>query len=110
MCHCTITYKCGHDEKGVKPYHCKCDTIALEAKKYTRMCDGCVIDVPYRASPRDEGAVFKNESMREMRVRLAQEKVLVEEEDCKEGSLGGDIGMKGGNQEDKEGKYGGNSG
>ena len=80
MCHCTITYECGHFEENVKPYNCKCDDFALANKDYTRRCDDCVVGIPYPASSRDEGRRFKNESISETRVRLAQEANRADEE------------------------------
>ena len=73
MCYCTIIYNCDHFEANTKPYHCKCGTFALGDKKYTRKCDDCVIEIPYTASSRDEGRRFENESIPEMRVRVAQD-------------------------------------
>ena len=80
MCYCTIFYKCGHSKENFKPYHCKCDSITVEDKKYRRRCDDCEDDTHHTTSLRDEGRRFKHESTSEMRMRLAQDKSRAGEE------------------------------
>ena len=71
MCHFTIFYTCYHAELA-KPYSCKCDTIKLNDKNFSRSCDECESSPPYGSNIRDEGRKFKNESCKEARARVAE--------------------------------------
>ena len=77
MCHVTIFYHCGHIELA-KPYSCKCDTIDLVGKEFSRTCDKCRSSPPHHSNNRDEGRRFKNESREEARARVAELKLADE--------------------------------
>lgn len=83
MCYCTIFFTCGHTDKDAKPYHCKCDSTRLEDKKFARRCDDCGDIMPDDSGTRDQGRVFANENLSEMRARLAKLQDVLQEEDKK---------------------------